>query len=120
MIASPVPSRRISPARMARTGGIARILARKWAIAEEIAARQAFEAEFLALRREWASLLLALLARKCRPDQPRVPAGSLEGGQWTSEGGGGDTPEEYALFDLRDLFTGFGDGYSGESSDTFA
>lgn len=30
------------------------------------------------------------LSRKYSPDQPRVPAGSREGGQWTS--GGGDSP----------------------------
>ena len=30
----------------------------------------------------------ALYERKYSPDQPRVPAGSREGGQWTSEGGG--------------------------------
>lgn len=29
------------------------------------------------------------LGIKYRPDQPRVPAGSPEGGQWTDEGGGG-------------------------------
>ena len=29
--------------------------------------------------------------RKYRPDQPRVPPGHPEGGQWTSEAGGGQT-----------------------------
>jgi hypothetical protein len=28
---------------------------------------------------------------KYSPDQPRVPAGNPDGGQWTSEGGGGAT-----------------------------
>jgi len=31
----------------------------------------------------------ALYERKYSPEQPRVPAGSREGGQWTSEGGDG-------------------------------
>jgi len=31
----------------------------------------------------------ALYERKYRADQPRVPAGSREGGQWTGDGGGG-------------------------------
>lgn len=30
------------------------------------------------------------IAKKYSPDQPRVPAGSPDGGQWTSGGGGGD------------------------------
>jgi hypothetical protein len=33
----------------------------------------------------------ALYERKYRPDQPRVPAGSREGGQWTEEGGGDES-----------------------------
>jgi hypothetical protein len=32
----------------------------------------------------------ALYERKYSPNQPRVPAGSREGGQWTSDGGGND------------------------------
>lgn len=31
--------------------------------------------------------VLGLYEQKYRPDQPRVPAGSREGGQWTYEGG---------------------------------
>ena len=34
-------------------------------------------------------LTLRRLARKYRPDQPRVPAGSPDSGQWTDAGGGG-------------------------------
>lgn len=34
-------------------------------------------------------LLRHELARKYNPDQPRVPAGNADGGQWTSGGGGG-------------------------------
>src|SRR5215218_4398080 len=38
---------------------------------------------------EVRSLRLALALRRCDPRQPRVPAGNPEGGQWTSDGGGG-------------------------------
>lgn len=46
-----------------------------------------------AIRRAQLSLLVSAYSQwltKYRPDQARVPAGSREGGQWTSEGGGGD------------------------------
>ncbi|HEV7325841.1 MAG TPA: hypothetical protein VGN91_12275 [Bosea sp. (in: a-proteobacteria)] len=52
--------------------------------------------EIVLLRRRLVSLkaqtrlLRHELARKCNPDQPRVPAGNADGGQWTSGGGGGD------------------------------
>ncbi|AZO80263.1 MULTISPECIES: hypothetical protein [unclassified Bosea (in: a-proteobacteria)] len=52
--------------------------------------------EIVLLRRRLVSLkaqtrlLRHELARKYNPDQPRVPAGSEGGGQWTSGGGGGD------------------------------
>lgn len=36
--------------------------------------------------REWATLS-ARLAAKYSADQPRVPAGNPEGGQWTGDGG---------------------------------
>jgi hypothetical protein len=63
--------------------------------AEEHAAataeQDAFEREVLALRRELASIRLDYelrrFQRKYSPNQPRVPAGSHEGGQWTSGGG---------------------------------
>ena len=42
-------------------------------------------ADVAALRMEWA---LVKLARKYRPDQPRVPAGNSDGGQWVDAGGG--------------------------------
>jgi hypothetical protein len=48
--------------------------------------------ERYALRREIAELRLDCLRarwlRKYNPDQPRVPAGNPDGGQWTNEGGG--------------------------------
>jgi len=52
--------------------------------------------EIVLLRRRLVSLkaqtrlLRHELARKYNPDQPRVPAGSTGGGQWTSGEGGGD------------------------------
>lgn len=39
--------------------------------------------EFAVIERELMELKLDLLARKYRPDQPRVPAGNPDGGQWT-------------------------------------
>ena len=43
-----------------------------------------------ALRADLIRTVRAYYARKYSPDQPRVPAGSREGGQWTGgEGGGG-------------------------------
>ena len=58
-----------------------------------IAEQDAFEREVLALRREFASLKLEYELRrfeqKYSPNQPRVPAGSSDGGQWTSDGGSG-------------------------------
>ena len=67
-----------------------------------IAARQAAleaerkDRELVRLRCEHAALRVSValirlqraLQRKYRPDQPRVPAGNPDGGQWTSEGGG--------------------------------
>src|SRR4051794_23075234 len=41
-------------------------------------------AALAAFRRD---LLAGAFARKYRPDQPRVPAGSSDGGQWTSDEG---------------------------------
>ena len=39
--------------------------------------------------RDAADHPFALYERKYRPDQPRVPAGNSDGGQWTADGGGG-------------------------------
>jgi hypothetical protein len=44
------------------------------------------EAKALVAELKW-QLALRRFARKYRPDQPRVPAGNPDGGQWTSEGG---------------------------------
>lgn len=66
--------------------------------AEELAA---IELTLLGLRLDWLTLSRALIAKrlpprlaKYRPDQPRVPAGSPEGGQWT-DGSGGSGPMSF-------------------------
>jgi hypothetical protein len=60
--------------------------------AAEQAERDEFERELLALRHELAKIRLDYelrrFQRKYSPDQPRVPAGNSDGGQWTSGGGG--------------------------------
>jgi len=56
------------------------------------------EADLLDLRAMLSDLKLDLvlqrLRRKYSPDQPRVPAGNPDGGQWTSGGGGANRPAE--------------------------
>jgi hypothetical protein len=58
--------------------------------ARAAAEQDAFEREVLALRHDFAKLKLDYelrrFHRKYSPNQPRVPAGSHEGGQWTSGG----------------------------------
>jgi hypothetical protein len=65
-----------------------------------------FEAELARLRCDVASLRLewelakfASRGRKYDPNQPRVPAGNPDGGQWTSEGGGGGTSDRDVSLD---------------------
>ncbi len=50
-----------------------------------------------ALRREWEAVKREYYARKAGfdPNQPRVPAGSSEGGQWTDAGGDNTTPSTF-------------------------
>jgi hypothetical protein len=59
--------------------------------ARAVAEQDEFEREVLALRHELAKLRLEYELRrfqqKYSPDQPRVPAGNRDGGQWTSGGG---------------------------------
>ena len=43
--------------------------------------------DFASLRLEWARIKFASKVRKYDPNQPRVPAGSAQGGQWTSDEG---------------------------------
>lgn len=65
-------------------------------------ARYAFAVAQLELRQ-----LLILRARKqYNPNQPRVPAGNSDGGQWTSGGGGGGPRSEYAQLRPRRLPVG--------------
>ncbi|MGB9364688.1 MAG: hypothetical protein WCE79_01610 [Xanthobacteraceae bacterium] len=60
--------------------------------AQEAAAQEEFEREVLALRHDFAKLKLEYELRrfqqKYSPNQPRVPAGNPDGGQWTSGDGG--------------------------------
>ena len=76
----------------------AEVARREQAAADEAKARalaeqDEFEREVLALRHELAKLRLDYELRrfqqKYSPDQPRVPAGNSDGGQWTSGGGSG-------------------------------
>lgn len=57
----------------------------------DAAEREAFEQELLDLRWEVKKLKLEhelwCFEQKYSPDQPRVPAGNSDGGQWTSGGG---------------------------------
>ena len=55
--------------------------------------------EFAALRFDWERTIGQYYKRKYRPDQPRVPAGSREGGQWTDEGGGGGLNDSRVISD---------------------
>lgn len=62
--------------------------------ARALAEQDEFEREVLRLRHDFAKLKLEYELRRFRqkysPDQPRVPAGNPDGGQWTSEGSGGN------------------------------
>lgn len=53
--------------------------------------------EFEVLKREWKSALNDYYQRKLDQNQPRVPAGSREGGQWSSSGAGAEG------FDVRNI-----------------
>jgi hypothetical protein len=61
--------------------------------ARALAEQHEFEREVLRLRHDFAKLKLEYELRrfqqKYSPDQPRVPAGNPDGGQWTSGGGSG-------------------------------
>lgn len=52
------------------------------------ALRLEYAAAEVRLRLAATALGHALIERRYRPDQPRVPAGSPDGGQWTTVGGG--------------------------------
>jgi hypothetical protein len=51
----------------------------------------------LKLRRFFRDLAERRLSKAYNPDQPRVPAGNPDGGQWTSGGGGGGSPARVRL-----------------------
>jgi hypothetical protein len=77
---------------------------RSHADARDAEYERAFQDELLALRRDHAALRhaldevkAALLARKAGfdPNQPRVPAGNSDGGQWTDAEGGGQAGGSY-------------------------
>lgn len=85
------------------------------------AEHEAFYAEHLELRRQLADVKFEFafrrIFRKYRSDQPRVPKGDPEGGQWTKEGGGdagkdgGDNraqPDEISAAGKSDIVRQFG------------
>lgn len=55
--------------------------------------------EFAALRADFMRTVRDWYARKYSPDQPRVPAGSREGGQWTDGNGGGGINDSRVISD---------------------
>jgi len=52
---------------------------------------EALQAEFARLRYDLAALQFDLIERKYSPSQPRVPAGTAGGGQWTGSGSEGES-----------------------------
>ena len=76
------------------------------------AARDEFEREVLALRHDFAKLKLEYelcrFQRKYSRNQPRVPAGNSDGGQWTSGGGGAQSTDISAAKKLAPLVKAFG------------
>lgn len=77
--------------------------------ARSAAEQEAFERALLQLRWEVKKLKLEFalrrLRRKYSPDQPRVPAGSPEGGQWTRGGAGLANDSEQIEQDREGLAT---------------
>lgn len=69
---------------------LARLRYRDWVRDRAIAEHEAAEMRLRRLRAELRDVQIYLqYHRKYRPDQPRVPAGNPDGGQWTDEGGSG-------------------------------
>ena len=64
-----------------------------------------------AIRLELAigAYLDGLVERRYRPDQPRVPAGNPDGGQWTTVGGSGDRARTALAGNLIAQRVGVGD-----------
>jgi len=65
-------------------------------------ARYAFAVAQLELRR----LFISRARKQYNPNQPRVPAGNTDGGQWTSGGGGSGPRSDYAQLKPRRLPVG--------------
>jgi hypothetical protein len=56
--------------------------------------------QFAALRADWMRTMRDYYGRKYSPNQPRVPAGSREGGQWTDGGGAGRINDSRVVSDV--------------------
>lgn len=54
-----------------------------------------YRTDLAAFRLKSSGMKFAALARKYDPNQPRVPAGNPDGGQWTSTGGEGGNSESF-------------------------
>lgn len=54
-----------------------------------------FRSDFAVLKMKWSGMKFAALASKYDPNQPRVPAGNPDGGQWTSAGGESGDSESF-------------------------
>jgi hypothetical protein len=62
------------------------------AIALEIRELQDLKCELAAVRTDISFRRFMRALKAYNPNQPRVPAGNSDGGQWTNEGGGGSRP----------------------------
>jgi hypothetical protein len=83
--------------------------------------RRLFDAATRQLRELRAEMLQEPQARKYNPDQPRVPAGSPHGGEWTSEGGNGPSssvPEGGDMATAADRRPARGTQYAQEETQT--
>lgn len=79
----------------------------------------------LRVRDEIALIRRDRLQRKYNPDQPRVPAGSPEGGQWGSGGGNGEAGDanalgislpSFAATDFNPIWSTIAEGWSEDGS----
>jgi hypothetical protein len=59
--------------------------------------------------------LRAVLAKKYNPDQPRVPAGNSDGGQWTRDGNTGTGPGRHVRYAANGTFPPVPPGYDPNS-----
>jgi hypothetical protein len=76
----------------------------------------------LRVRNEIGLIRRDRLIRKCNPDQPRVPAGSPEGGQWGSSGSSGEPGlpafelPSFTSVDFEPVWSLVGEGWSEDGS----